>query len=292
MAKLTRAAWLILRDQTSEALRKFISLPESVDGAMPSDSQIGPMTDQCGQEAVRASHLAKLDCEKEQPTHATSGRSSIASSASAALQLSLENKLRARMDAYGSPEYALTWKHWDMESGLPICALRAFPLPISDRDFSGWPTPQALSFDQSHQPGMNAQMAKTLAIVRGWPSPRANKRGPSDSHGFSPLAAVQLGWATPTAITNTGGAALCKWGGTGSRAKLREAVGNTLLNGALAPAFPLWLMGYPIEWARCAEQVMPSSHKSRQNLSKRPSRKPTGGDSEPPGHLRTPVKTG
>ena len=32
----------------------------------------------------------------------------------------------------------------------------------------------------------------------------------------------------------------------------------------LNPRFSLWLMGYPIEWAHCAERVTPSSHRSRQ----------------------------
>lgn len=30
---------------------------------------------------------------------------------------------------------------------------------------AGWPTPQALSFDKSHQPGMNAGMAKTIGFL-------------------------------------------------------------------------------------------------------------------------------
>ena len=32
----------------------------------------------------------------------------------------------------------------------------------------------------------------------------------------------------------------------------------------LNPKFSLWLMGYPIEWGRCAERVTPLSRKSRQ----------------------------
>ena len=32
----------------------------------------------------------------------------------------------------------------------------------------------------------------------------------------------------------------------------------------LNPRFSLWLMGFPIEWAYCGEQVTPSSRKSRQ----------------------------
>jgi len=58
-------------------------------------------------------------------TNGTSGPNSTVSSASAALSASLENRLRANLDVNGSMEYRLTWKHWDMQSGRRICALRA-----------------------------------------------------------------------------------------------------------------------------------------------------------------------
>jgi hypothetical protein len=34
--------------------------------------------------------------------------------------------------------------------------------------------------------------------------------------------------------------------------------------GALNPAFPCWLMGYPIEWDACAPMATPSLRRSRQ----------------------------
>jgi hypothetical protein len=42
--------------------------------------------------------------------------------------------------------------------------------------------------------------------------------------------------------------------------------GQTENRGALNPAFPCWLMGYPTVWDACAPTVMPSSRKSRQKL--------------------------
>ena len=80
--------------------------------------------------------------------------------------------------------------------------------------------------------------------------------------------ALSEGWPTPTAVSDTGGPALNKWGGTRSREKLRGAVGNTVLNGALNPAFPCWLMGYPDAWNDVAALVTPSSRKSRKSSSK------------------------
>lgn len=55
-------------------------------------------------------------------------------------------------------------------------------------------------------------------------------------------------WPTPTAMTASGGAALCKWGGSRARLKLRAMVTSKELNGPLNPEFPSWLMGWPIGW--------------------------------------------
>lgn len=56
-------------------------------------------------------------------------------------------------------------------------------------------------------------------------------------------------WPTPTAITNSGGAAMCKWGGSGSREKLRQMVTPEELNGQLNPMWVEWLMGFPLGWS-------------------------------------------
>ena len=56
-------------------------------------------------------------------------------------------------------------------------------------------------------------------------------------------------WPTPTAMTATGGAALCKWGGSGARAKLRKMVSSKELNGPLNPEWVSWLMGWPLGWS-------------------------------------------
>lgn len=69
------------------------------------------------------------------------------SSPSFGLQRSLESRLRRRMAAYGSPEYELTWRHWDMPAGPRICALRASLRIIYGQDFSGWPPPTPTATD-------------------------------------------------------------------------------------------------------------------------------------------------
>lgn len=211
---------------------------------MQRGSRIGLKTKHSGPEAVLASRSQSQAANREFATRGIFGPLFIGSSPSAVLQSSLENRLQARMATYGSPEYVLNWRHRDMPSGVPICALRASQRPISDRAYTGWVSPTAMD----HRRGVKPPRPWDTGI------PLTQQVG-----------IILQGWSTPTAITNTGGAALCKWGGTGSRQKLREAVGNTVLNGALNPAFPLWLMGYPDEWGNCAPQEMPSSRKSARS---------------------------
>ena len=73
----------------------------------------------------------------------TFGQSGRRSSASAALQWSLENRLRLLTDSTGSTLFTLTWKKRATPLGLPICALRASAPRTSGSGFSSWPTPAA-----------------------------------------------------------------------------------------------------------------------------------------------------
>lgn len=87
-----------------------------------------------------------------------------------------------------------------------------------------------------------------------WPTPNVyglhNRPGASAKSGWGLSSAVKL-WPTPTAITDTGGAAMCKWGGSGSRAKLATMVTPVELNGSLNPTWVEWLMGFPLGWTDC-----------------------------------------
>ena len=166
------------------ALSSATSLPESADGPTLYDSQIGPTTDPCGPEAVRANPSPPLANSAAPPTSDTSGPSSPDSSTNVSLQSSLASKLRQRLDGNGSPLYALTWKQWDMQSGPPICALRASARRTSDRDcggggYAGWAT--ASSRDWKDTTGMSTtginpdgtertrldQLPRQVALV-GW----------------------------------------------------------------------------------------------------------------------------
>jgi hypothetical protein len=74
------------------------------------------------------------------------------------------------------------------------------------------------------------------------------------------------GLPTPTAINNTGGAAMCKWGGSGARARLRQMFSETEINGALNPTWVEWLMGYPLGWTVCEAWETQLFRKSRSGL--------------------------
>jgi DNA (cytosine-5)-methyltransferase 1 len=99
-----------------------------------------------------------------------------------------------------------------------------------------WPTPNCPNGGRS------------IKHVTDWRGNTAYHKGKKVQVGLE--AAVKL-WPTPTAVTNSGGAAMCKWGGAGSRAKLKTMVTPQELNGALNPTWVEWLMGWPLEWTSC-----------------------------------------
>jgi len=77
------------------------------------------------------------------PIRATFGLRGSSSYASAALQSSLANRLRARMDLDGSIVFRLTWKQRVTPSHRRICALRASAHSTFDSGCTSWPTPNA-----------------------------------------------------------------------------------------------------------------------------------------------------
>lgn len=164
-----------------------------------------------------------------------SGRTGSPSSPSAVLQSCLASRLRARLAATGSPLYVLTWKTWPMQSGPPICALRASAHRTSGSGSTGargWPTPVveddnksvdahlAMKRRMGERDGTGAErtaitslqvMAKTVE-AQGWPTPMAgspatdsyNEAG--DTCNSRKTRLLCEGWPTPNAVgDSTGG---------------------------------------------------------------------------------------
>lgn len=163
------------RHKTRKALTAATSSEESADGNMRCSSPGGRQKFLFGLDPAHASLSAPPERKREPQTIATSGRKCDGSLTSAALQLSLESRLQARLDVNGSPEFALTWKEWAMQSGPPICALRASARRTKDSGCTGWPTPALQNSDGGpHPQGKTGHYftLQTAAGMAGWPTCR------------------------------------------------------------------------------------------------------------------------
>jgi len=96
---------------------------ESVDGASQPGSPASLTIIRSGQDRAPASLTPMQALAQGMTTREPFGGRSAGSSSSAVLQSSLESRLRARLGVDGSPEYVLTWKHWDMQwGGADLCS--------------------------------------------------------------------------------------------------------------------------------------------------------------------------
>lgn len=163
----------------------------------------GKTIDPVGRDLALVSHSASPGRVRDSQTLDTCGPLFAGSSLSADPQRSLENRLRVRMEGFGSPEYVLTWKHWDIGLEPPICALRASGHHISGKDYGGWPTPRTVTG--------GAESAE-----------RKQELGRVDSGGGDLQAVAQMaGWKTPHASDGEGGVMEIREG-TAGHYKLRD----------------------------------------------------------------------
>lgn len=197
------------------------------------------------------------------------------------------------MAAYGSPEYELTWKDWDMQSGPQICALRGSPRRSSDSGFTGWPTPLACDADGGPRVNDGKRGARLREVLFGWATPAAHEAGGTPeqflarkvkarangaSLGVSvtslSMQAQLHGWATPTTRDHKDGASIGTVPVNGLLGRQVWAYAETTAGRVvLNPAFHLWLQGYPAAWHSSGEAAMrsfPSSRRSSSSPAKKP----------------------
>ena len=187
----------------------------------------GRRAEKCGQDRVHASHSVLPEKVEELTTRDTFGPLFGGLSPSAGLQRCLESRLQVLTEGNGSPEYELTWKRWDIGSGLPIYALRASGRRTSDSGCGGWVTPQCKDFrsgqekrwlEKTHAVSLNDQV-----VTAGWITPKASDcKMPGISRDVHlNHQAIMAGWKTPHATDGEGGVMEIREGANGHY-KLRD----------------------------------------------------------------------
>jgi len=139
---------------------------------------------------------------------------------------------------------------------------------------AGWPT--ASSRDWKDAPGMATQATNPdgttrtrldqlprVARLSGWPTPQEDNANNSMGHKGTAYSDLPTTAQLTGPTLSTGPAPMASIEGC-----LPDGW-NPPASGKLNPAFSLWLMGYPAEWASCGAQAMQSCRQSRRRSSKR-----------------------
>lgn len=275
------------------------SSPALASGASPFDRRDGRTTGLSGPDPAPVSLSARQAKAEGLLMSGTYGLPSGGSSASAALQLSLESRLRAKTSILGSTLYKLTWKPWVTPSGVSRSRLRASVLRTSETARIGWPTPRTVtggaeSAERKQKLGRTKSGGGDLqaaAMLTGWHTPvvrdHRNSAGDGSNPRDLPRSVPLCGWPTPMAGTP----AQKGYNAAGSNDSSRKTVAlattarparltafgemltgcsaRTKSGGQLSPAHSLWLMLGPFAtaWASCGERVTRSRSGKRKPSS-------------------------
>lgn len=203
--------------QTLRGTISAISLPGSEGGRLHSDGQALRMPLVSGPAHLPVSHSLTPEKDSLNQMNDISPLSGSISLKSAALGLSLANRLKRRLEPGGSTIYSMHWKDTATPAERQYCQLVASVRRISAKDCSseqsGWPTPTT----RDHKDGQECPNVPTNSLLgrEVWKADR------------------------PIRITADGRVL------TGSDA-------GTVSSGQLNPAHSRWLMGYPKAWCEAA----------------------------------------
>ena len=167
----------MFQQMTFEDLHNATFLPELLDGAMPCNLPDGRQTVRSGLEAAPVRLSARPENKKDLLMSGICGQHSSISSKSAALNMSLANRLKMRLSTVGSIEYIETWKQKATPAGVLYWAHTASVPRIKDKGYIGdaplltFPTPTqnnaTRAGKQGRMGGENLQTA-VMNIVRTW----------------------------------------------------------------------------------------------------------------------------
>jgi len=180
-------------------------LPAEDSGRLPSVRRAGLTTGRSGREVAPAPASQPRAKAKGLKTLATSGLNGKDSSASAALQSSLESRLVPRLDTAGSTLFKLTWKQRITPLGRRYLAHVASVPRTSGNGFTSWPTPNGDDADNATRASGEFQSLTRTSLLSAWSTPRAEdaeSAGMRLSRGVADTLTAQsslTAWTTPNA---------------------------------------------------------------------------------------------
>lgn len=235
------------------------SSPASADGALPSNSPDGQTTCQCGPGPAPASRSRPRARKQASPTTGISGQHGSASSASAALQSSLESRLRQDLHSTGSTLFALTWREKATPSGRPILQRLASAPRTNDSDSTGWPTPVARDSKGANRSREGGACLVEASKLAPWGTPTANQFGGTPDQAVDRKRKAGMHESVTMLVHR-----VQMISGPTPNGSDAPTDGRAHLN----PEHSRWLMGYPAGWASYADSETPSSRRLRHRSSK------------------------